>query len=199
MAVTLLLVRHAEHELLGKVLTGRMGGVRLGARGRDQAARLARRLAATEARAVWSSPRERTRETAAPIAEALGVVPRDDEALDEIDFGAWTGRSFAELENDETWRSWNAERGRARAPGGETMAEAQARIVTRLAGEAETSDRRPVVLVSHGDLIKAAVLHVLGAPLQSVHTFDIDPASVTTLVFGTWGGKVIGLNERIVP
>lgn len=197
MATTFLFVRHAAHDLLGKVLTGRMPGVTLGAAGLAQAAALGRRLRAVDIAAVQSSPRERAQQTARPIAAALGLTCETVPALDEIDFGAWTGKAFDDLDPDPHWRTWNAERATARAPGGESMREAQARVSAHLERLRARRPGRRIVLVSHGDVIKAALLHALGCSLDAIARIEIAPASVSTVVLGDRGGTIIGLNERI--
>src|SRR4051812_2330589 len=105
-ATRLFLARHAVHGLVDQVLCGRMAGVQLGDEGRQQARRLARRLAPVGLAAVQTSPLERAQESAAIIAAAAGRDPVIDEALIEIDFGAWTGRRFDALRDDPEWRHW---------------------------------------------------------------------------------------------
>src|SRR5688572_22380871 len=115
------LVRHAAHEVVDRILCGRTPGVRLGAEGRQQAERVARRLGREPIRAIHTSPLERARETAQPIASRLGMDAEVCEALNEIDVGAWSGKEFAALHEDPRWAFWNGSRGEARAPGGEMM------------------------------------------------------------------------------
>lgn len=196
-ATTFLLVRHAEHDLLGKVLTGRMPGVELGPTGRRQAQLLARHFREAAVTAVHSSPRERARQTAEPIAAALGLACETAAALDEIDFGNWTGKRFDELAADPGWQKWNEFRATSRCPGGESMAEAQARLVGHLDHLRAAHAGVVVVLVSHADMIKVALLHVLGASLDAIQRIEIAPASVSTLVLGDWGGTVVAVNQRI--
>lgn len=208
MATTLLLVRHADHELLGRVLAGRMPGVSLSSMGRSRAEALARRLeelarGGMDIAAVQSSPRERALETARPIAAALGLPCETMPALDEIEFGAWTGKRFTDLDGDPLWREWNGARGRARPPGGESMAEARDRLLAHLADLCAAYPDGRVVLVSHADMIKAALLHVLGLPPEAYGRIEVDPAGVSAVVLGPWGGpwtgKVLSLNERMAP
>ena len=199
MAATVFLVRHAVHDRVDRVLCGRMPGVGLGEAGRRQAEALARRFAGEAVDAVWTSPLQRARETAEPIAARLGLPARPSDALSEIDFGAWTGQSFAALGDDPRWRRWNEARGSERPPGGESMAEAQARA----AGEVERAraghpDGR-VLLVSHGDVIKAALAGVLGLSLDAHARFEISPGSVSALAVWEGGGKLLSMNEAAAP
>jgi broad specificity phosphatase PhoE len=194
---TFFLVRHAAHVRAGTVLCGRMPGVRLGAGGQAQARRLATRFVSENVAVVQSSSLERALETAHPIAARVGLRVEIAEAITEIEFGAWSGLGFEDLANDPHWASWNSARSVSRPPQGETMLEAQARIVGHLDHLRKLYHNRAVVLVSHGDVIKAALLYHLGLPIDFFGRFDIDPASITTLAVGDWGSKVIRMNEVI--
>jgi len=195
---TILLIRHAAHIHLDRCLSGRMPGVPLSDEGRDQAARLGAALAGEVIERVEHSPLDRTRDTAAAIATAAGLpAPNSVQALIEIDMGDWTGAAFGSLHDDPAWHRWNTRRGTARIPGGETMAEAQGRIVGHLHGTARKSDGKVVAMVTHSDMIRAAVADVLGLPLDNLLRFEVGPASVTRIVAGDWGAKLLSLNERI--
>jgi probable phosphoglycerate mutase len=194
-ATTAFLVRHAAHDRVGSVLCGRMPGVALGEEGRRQAARLAERLARERIAAVHTSPVERAAETAAPIARRLGLTPRPCAAITEIDFGAWTGLGFDALRDDPAWHRWNERRGEACPPGGEAMTAVQARAVRHVVGLREAHPGSGVVLVSHGDVIKAIVAWCLGLPLDAHARFDVAPASVSALVLWDGGAKLLSLNE----
>lgn len=197
MAATLILVRHAAHVHLDRVLSGRMPGVPLSDEGCAQAGRLARRLAAKGPDAVVSSPLDRAQETARAIADVAGLPVETADALVELDLGEWTGRSFDQLRGDLDWDRWNRERATARPPGGEGMAEVQTRVLAYLGRVARERDGGTVVLVSHADVIRAAVCGVLGLALDAHWRFDVDPASATTLVWEHWGGRLMRLNEGV--
>ncbi len=194
---TFFLVRHATHALLGHVLVGRTPGLGLDAAGRAQAEDLARRLAGEGVTALQSSPRDRARETAAPIARRLGLAVEIEPAIDEIDFGAWGGRAFAALADEPGWDVWNARRSAARPPGGETMAELQHRVVRHLEATAARLPRARIALVSHAETIRAAVLHFRGMALDDFARIEIAPASITTLAFGERGCDVVGINQAV--
>jgi probable phosphoglycerate mutase len=196
MTTTFFLVRHAAHDNVGGYLAGRMEGVRLGAAGQAQALTLAGRMAREPLAAICSSPRERTLETAKPISIACGVEKiAICHELDEIDFGAWSGKTFEELNGDAAWRMWNDQRQSARTPSGETMQAVQQRVVALMDMLRQTTQNKCVALISHADVIKAAVCRVLGLQLGDCFRFDIEPASITTIVYGDWGSKLIRLNE----
>ena len=197
MTATLLLIRHAAHVELGRVLTGRRRDVALSRDGLEQAEIVADLLSVEPLAAVYSSPRERAWYTARTIAEQheIAVTVADD--LDEVDFGDWTGRAFAELEGDPEWTAWNETRGTARPPGGESMAEAVERAASALSAIAAEHDGATVACVSHCDIIRGAIAHHLGLPLDNMLRFDIDPGSVSRLMLGSWGARVMTINERL--
>jgi ribonuclease H / adenosylcobalamin/alpha-ribazole phosphatase len=176
MTRTILLARHGTHAEVGRVLSGR-SEIGLSERGREEAAGLAARLSGVALASIHSSPRRRTLETAAALGPSIRVTP----ALDEVDFGAFTGRSFVELDGDPDWFRWNAERGSARCPGGETMGEAVDRAWSYIARIDEVDT-------------PALVVRALGLPLDRIFQFDCDPASLTTLVFDGGDVRVAALN-----
>lgn len=195
--VTILLIRHAAHVELGRTLSGRRRDVSLSNEGLEQARIVADLLGVEPIAAIWSSPRERAYYTARDIAEPHGLKVRIAEDLDEIDFGDWTGRPFDALEGDPVWDDWNAARGSARPPGGESMAEATGRAVRAIEAIAAEHDGETVAAVSHCDIIRGIIAHYLGLPLDNILRFDVDPASVSRMAVGDWGGRVISVNERL--
>ncbi|ASY58054.1 MULTISPECIES: histidine phosphatase family protein [Sinorhizobium] len=197
MTTTFLLVRHAAHDKIGNFLAGRTADVPLGPAGREQAERLATRLAGENIGAIYASPRKRTQETAAAIAAASDIPEVETaDALDEVDFGTWSGKTFEVLNGDPHWRHWNSKRSLARAPGGETMLEVQSRVISLVETLGRHGDDGKIVLVSHADVIKALVCHVLGLSADAWSRFEIAPASISTLVAGDWGAKIVTLNEN---
>ena len=190
------LVRHAACDALGRRLAGRAPGERLNAAGEAQARALADRLAPVAFRAVASGPLERVRQTAEAIARGRGLDVRVLPGVDEIDFGAWTGRTFAELDADPAWRRFNAARGVARPPGGETTAEVQARAGRAVEALLEEHPDGPVAVVSHADVIKAVVALHLGLPAESWTRLEVAPASTTVLDVSPWGARLLKLNEE---
>ena len=196
-AATFLLIRHAAHDDLDIRLSGRRAGVALRADGRAAAEELGRRLRSEGLTHIACGPLERTLVTAEAIAAACALTaPEPVEALTEIDLGEWTGRAFDSFGDDPAWRAWNEERHRARPPGGESMAEAQARITGWLRATAAARDGGTFAVVTHSDMIRAAVADVLGLALDKLLRFDIDPASITTVVMGDWGAKLVRLNDK---
>lgn len=173
---TVYLIRHGAHAHLGHTLSGRQPNLPLTEVGRAQAAPLGERLAGERLTAIYSSPVERARETADAIGAACGLPVTKVAALDEIDFGEWTGRAFADLDADPAWAKWNVSRATARAPGGETMDQALDRASAHLA----TLTGRTAV-VTHCDIIRGLVCRAIGLSLDNLHRLRVDAASVTRL------------------
>lgn len=197
MTSQIFLIRHAAHSHLGQVLSGRAGEIPLSAEGQAQAARLAHALRSEPLDEVQTSPVLRARETAEAIALSRDVPVTVVEALDEVAFGEWEGAHFSDLEGDPRWRRWNEEREHASAPGGEAMSAVQQRIAAHIKQVAEGAAGKAVAMVSHCDVIRAAVAAIIGLPLGKLLQFDVDPASVTRVVAGNWGSRLASLNERV--
>lgn len=199
MTTTVHLVRHVPHALQGRVQVGRMGGVEVAEGSPARFKALGRRFGRETLAAVYASPIDRTQQTAHAIADPAGLPVQTREDLNEIDVGEWTGRTFEELADDATYQNWNSSRSLARCPGGESMLEAQVRMLRWLEMVRSDHPDQTVVAVSHGDPIKSILLYLLGLPLDAYGRIEIEPASVSTVVVGgvqdPWGAKLIRLNE----
>jgi probable phosphoglycerate mutase len=184
---TVVLLRHAAHDWLGRGLAGRLPEVALNAAGRQQAQALVQPLAAERPDVVVSSPQPRTRQTVEPFATARGLPVQVVAGLDEIDFGVWTGRSFASLAGDPQWDAWNARRARGVVPGGEAYAAVVRRAAQALA---DLHDRHPgarVLAATHADVVKAVVCGATQWPVDALQAFEVPPCSLTELeVGGGW-------------
>jgi probable phosphomutase (TIGR03848 family) len=193
-ATTFLLIRHGAHLLGGETIAGRAPGVNLSPLGREQVGAMAERVAKVPVAAIYSSPVDRTRQTADVLASRLGLPVRVSEALSEIDFGEWTGTKLEQLRGREPWKQWNAFRSGSAAPAGERMLAVQTRIVTEMLSLRERHPDEIVALVSHGDVIKAAVAYWLGVPLDLFQRIEISLASVTVVRLRDYGPWVLSVN-----
>lgn len=194
---TFLLLRHAAHDNVGGFLAGRMPGVRLGEAGIAQARRLGERLRRERVALLYCSPRERARETADALAACGLPPPQVVEALDEVDFGAWSGSSFDKLSKDPAWRAWNERRSLARTPNGERMIDVQGRVLAALEQMARAAQNATVAVVTHADIIKAAVMYHLALRVDDWWRIDVSPASITRLVVDDNGARLVVLNELV--
>ena len=197
--IRILLIRHGSTDPLGRVLYGRMPGVHLNEEGRQQAQTVAQTLKQRYVLSeVVSSPMERTRETAEYIASAQGLSVTTDEEITEIDFGTWMGKPFAELREREDWKLYNESRSTECPPGGESMLDVQARAsraLGRIAKRYQQQENVSVAAISHGDVVRALLLLSLGMPLDLIHRLEIAPGSVTEIVLGRGGVRVINVNQ----
>ena len=129
----LLLVRHGQTPTTGKVLPGRAAGLHLADAGLEQARRVAERIKELpKVDAVYASPLERTRQTAEPIARAVGKRITAHKGLLECDFGDWTGAKLADLMKKPEWATVQRSPSTFRFPNGESFTEMQTRMVSAL-------------------------------------------------------------------
>ena len=201
-----LLVRHGKTPTTGSVLPGRASGLHLADEGRAQAEAVAARIAewhqartakkgGTGIAAVYASPMERTRETAAPIAKALGTRVRQRAGLIECDFGEWTGRKLAELNKLPEWKTVQRHPAGFRFPKGESFSEMQARMVDTVNRLVTEHRGQAIVAVSHADTIKAAVAQALGTPLDLFQRIVVGQCSVSAILYGSTGPTVLAVNN----
>jgi probable phosphoglycerate mutase len=194
---TFLLIRHALCDPVGHSIAGRHPGVHLNSTGMRQARSLAERLAGLPLAALYSSPLERAVETAEPIGEILSLPVQTAEGVNEIDFGEWTGKSLAELDQVPAWRAFNSFRSGTRIPGGENMAEVLGRSLRemdrlrRLHGGSNSL----VAVVSHGDVLRVLVAHTLGMAPDLMQRLELSPASVTLVDMDDQGARLLLLNS----
>jgi probable phosphoglycerate mutase len=188
-------VRHAATDFIGKTISGRTPGVHINDSGRNQAAQLAQRLAARRIDAVYSSPQTRARETAGPLAESVRKEIVIAAELDELDFGAWTGRTFEQLSQLPEWRRFNSARSTTRIPDGELLLEVQARVIAFVERIFKHHLEGSIVLVSHGDVIRAALAFYLGMPLEFLLRFEVSPASMSIVILDAGNPRVLCVNS----
>ncbi len=191
-----LLVRHGKTPTTGATLPGRAPGLHLADEGVAQAERAADRIAALgKVTAVYASPMERTRETAAPIARAVGRRVRTEHGLIECDFGQWTGEKLARLRKLPEWNTVQRYPSGFRFPRGESFAEMQTRTVGALHELVRAHPGETIVAVSHADPIKAAVASALGTHLDLFQRIVVSPCSVTAVLFTPTGPAVLTVNS----
>lgn len=177
----LLLIRHAPTPETGSKLTGRLPGVHLGERGETIAFQIASRLDAVKLKAVYTSPIDRTAETAAIVARPHNLDPIVEPGVIEADFGTWQGRSLAQLRRLKLWNQVIHVPSQTRFPGGESFPEIQYRAVEACNKIAGAAGSKTVAIVSHSDVIKLIVSHYLGQPLDLFQRLVISPGSVTAV------------------
>lgn len=197
---TILLVRHGQTPTTGKVLPGRAKGLSLADEGRQQADIAAQRIGELKrVDAIYSSPLERAKETAAPIARTRGLRTRVNRGLFECDFGEWTGAELKKLMKLPEWQTVQRAPSTFRFPGGESFTEMQTRMVSTLDSLRLEHAGGTIVCVSHADTIKAAVAHALGTHIDLFQRIVISPASITAIAWGPGGPVVLAVNSTGRP
>jgi probable phosphoglycerate mutase len=191
---TFVMIRHASFDGLGTLIAGRQLGFHLNQAGAAQARTLAARLSGLRCDAIYSSPIERAQETAAAIARQLNMNYQINEGLNEIDYGEWTGKIFAELDSLPDWSQYNTCRHTAQIPGGESMPALRERT-QQTVEQLRKVHHGVVILVSHADCIRAIGAHYTGASLDTFQKFEVLPASANVIRAEEWGAKVLLWND----
>ena len=187
----MLLVRHGQTPTTGKLLPGRAPGLHLAETGVAQAEAVAQRISELKhVDAIYASPMERARETAAPIGRARGLKVQIDRGLLECDFGEWTGAELKTLMKLPEWATVQRAPSIFRFPGGESFTEMQARMVTALDRLRAKHPGGTIVCVSHADPIKAVVAHAMGTHLDLFQRIVIGTCSVSAIAY-TGGGPIV--------
>jgi probable phosphoglycerate mutase len=193
---TFFLIRHASCNGLGQKLWGRTPGVCLNETGRSQAQRLAEQFNGIKLQAIYSSPLERAIDTAETLARSMNLDLKLNPALNEIDYGDWTGKTFDILCTDERWRRYNARRSTTVIPGGESFLDVQNRVVKELDVLSHQHGNAHVALVSHADIIRAAVAHFTATPIDMIERIKISPCSVSVLALDEESATLLTINNR---
>ena len=196
---TILMVRHGQTPTTGKVLPGRAKGLHLADLGHEQAEIAALRIAELNIDAVYSSPLERAKETAAPISAACGLKTQIERGLFECDFGDWTGRQLKDLMKLPEWQTVQRSPSTFRFPNGESFTEMQTRMINALDKLRKLHPGGTIVCVSHADTIKAAVAHAMGTHIDLFQRIVISPASISAVTWHTGGAIVLAVNSTGRP
>ena len=191
---TFFFVRHGVTSHTGRKLSGRLPDIPLTDEGRAQAEAVAERLAGVPLKAVYSSPIDRTMQTARPIAAKQDLKVQLRRNLTELEFGRWTDRSFKTLRRTKLWPVIQRWPSGARFPDGESFLEVQQRAVGEVEDLRVKHPRQAICCVSHADVIRVIVAHYLGMHLDMFQRIDIGPASVTVIAVGGGGPRVLTVN-----
>jgi probable phosphoglycerate mutase len=174
------LVRHAAFDGMHERLVGRCD-VPLSADGRAQCDALMSHFVQAGIQAVYTSPQRRARQTAAILASGLGLEVQPADEFDEVDFGRWAGVSFRELAPDPLWQQFNTARDTARIPDGESLEDVGRRVQRGLTRVSRSSG--PAIVVTHAEIVRAAVLLATGRSWRAWSDITIEPASFVRLQF----------------
>jgi len=192
----IIMVRHGKTPSTGKLLPGRAKGLHLSDTGKQEALVVAERLSKIKkVAAIYASPLERARETAAPIAKALKQKVIINKGLLECDFGDWTGEELAKLMKLPEWSNVQRAPSTFRFPKGERFTEMQTRMASTLDDLRKKHSGGVVICVSHADPIKAAVAHAMGTHIDLFQRIVISTCSVTAVSYSSFGPVVLTVNS----
>lgn len=195
----IVLLRHAHSTAnLKNVLAGRTEGVMLSSKGENQAIELVERIGKSRFDAVVVSPIQRCSQTIAPWLAAYGngIVPLVDEGFSEVDYGTWTGKSLAVLQRNKLWKIVQEHPSQMVFPQGESLMEMQSRAVASFHKVNNLKGKNPRLIVSHGDVIKSIVAHVLGMHLDQFQRLVIEPAAMTVIETQNGVSRLISFNDQ---
>ena len=199
--MTVILLRHGRSTSnTAHTLAGRSEGVDLDDKGREQAESVIARIGELPVKAIVRSPLLRCERTVTPLAEALGLEPKVDERLSEVDYGAWTGRKIGDLVKEPLWAVVQQHPSAAVFPEGEGLAEVQARAVAavrehdRALSEQHEGDVLWIAC-THGDVIKSIVADALGVHLDGFQRITADPASMSVIRYTAVRPFVLHVNH----
>ena len=193
--VVLVRQAHSQANAAG-ILSGRRPNIALSEKGRTQAQELAIRLGELKVKELRVSPLQRCIETIDPWVSTKSRIRRiEDHGISEVDYGKWSGRTLRSLSREKLWKIVQENPSRVFFPDGEGMANMQARAIESMHLALASSGTGAVVMVSHGDVIKALVAANLGMRLDDFQRIIIDPASVTLFDFSSKTPRLLLLND----
>ncbi len=190
----LLLIRHGVNDWVHGRLAGWTPGVQLNAAGKGQALALSERLGDLPISAIYTSPLERCVETATAIAQPRGLALRLVESIGEVRYGEWQGAELKELYKHELWPGVQFYPSGTRFPNGETLGEAQMRMVQALDALRARHPKEIIAVCSHADIIKLAVAYYVGMHLDLFQRLVINPCSLTAIAFERMGPRLLAFN-----
>lgn len=194
----ILLVRHGQTPTTGVDLYGRKPGIHLSEVGLSQAEKVAEQISEMNQRriaAIYSSPLERTRETAIPISKRVGIPVKQNRGLIELDVGDWTGRKLSQLRKLKAWSTVQRYPSGFRFPNGESFVEMQTRVSQTVDRLVANHRGKTVIAVSHADPIRALIAHAMGTHLDLFQRIVVSPCSVTAILYTPSGPVVLAVNN----
>lgn len=191
------LIRHAHSQAnAAGILSGRHPNITLSEKGRAQAQELVTRLGALKVKEIRISPLQRCLETIDPWLSTKSKIRRvEDHGITEVDYGTWSGRTLRSLSREKLWKMVQENPSRVFFPDGEGMANMQARAIHSMHSGISSSGNGAIVMVSHGDVIKALVAANLAMRLDDFQRIMIDPASITVFDFSSQQPRLLLLND----
>lgn len=193
----LYLLRHAQSEAnLRGVLAGPDNSVNLSDRGRKQSVKVSKHLQNINFQEIYCSPISRCLQTIQPLLgskPSIQVVP--EVKIQEMNYGQWNGKDLKALSKKRDWQSIQSSPSKFTFPDGESFNQLRRRVSSFLS---EISDKDgPLLVVSHGDVIKMILACTLDLPTDKFQNFVIEPASISIVYYGSKAKNIISVNQKI--
>ena len=191
------LLRHAQSVANTKgILAGQDDSVELSKAGFKQAESLVSYLSAIKFSKVYSSPLTRCIQTIAPFMEKNSKLDfQVDNRVIEMNYGKWSGRKLAVLSKDPKWKNVQNNPAGFTFPQGESFKSMRKRVDLALA-DLKTK-KGPILVVTHGDIIKMAITSSLGLPINRFQSFVVEPASLTIINLEKSGTTILQSNFKV--
>lgn len=193
-------LRHAHSTANEKgILSGRLPGVSLSQRGKEQAEHLVERIGAVSFDEIRVSPLDRCAQTIAPwlqsaYSSGVGEYCIDDN-LNEVDYGKWSGRKLNRLSREPLWKKVQSTPSKVQFPDGEKIRSSQQRAMKAVNVAHDRKNKGIFLFVTHGDIIKSTVAGLIGLHLDSFQNLIINPASLTIVDFDGSEGRLLCYND----
>jgi len=191
------LLRHAQSVANTKgILAGQDDSVELSKAGFKQAESLVSYLSAIKFSKVYSSPLTRCIQTIAPFMEKNSKIDfQIDNRVIEMNYGKWSGRKLAVLSKDSKWKYVQNNPAGFTFPQGESFKSMRKRVDLVLADLKKK--KGPILVVTHGDIIKMAITSSLGLPINRFQSFVVEPASLTVINLEKSGATILQSNFKV--
>jgi len=191
------LLRHAQSVANTKgILAGQDDSVELSKAGFKQADSLISYLSVIKFSKVYSSPLTRCIQTIAPFMEKNSRIDfQIDDRVIEMNYGEWSGRKLAVLSKDRKWKNVQNNPAEFTFPQGESFKSMRKRVDLALADF--RTRKGPILVVTHGDIIKMAITSSLGLPINRFQSFVVEPASLTIINLEKSGATILQTNYKV--
>jgi broad specificity phosphatase PhoE len=191
------LLRHGQSEAnVRGILAGPDNSVKLSEKGRRESRIVSKHLQKIEFTHIYSSPISRCLQTVDPLTSAKPQIPLLlEERIQEMNYGDWNGKDLKSLSKKREWKSIQNQPSKFKFPQGESFTQLRKRVQSFL-NEIE-SKTGPILVVSHGDVIKMILTCTLELSTDNFQKFLIQPASISIINYESKVRNLIISNQRL--
>ncbi len=193
----LYLLRHAQSEAnLRGILAGPDNSVNLSNKGRKQSLKVSKYLQEIAFQQIYCSPISRCFQTIQPLVRARpDIALLHEEKIQEMNYGQWNGKDLKTLSKKRDWQRIQSTPSKFTFPDGESFNQLRRRV-TLFLSQVERKDG-PILVVSHGDVIKMILASVLDLPTDKFQNFVIEPASISIVQYESKSKTIVSLNQEV--